>query len=62
MNLPSAGRHSLAVSSDRALAAYSALVEIWHPEQAVLCEGSISWDSEERLVPDEKPLALLRIK
>jgi hypothetical protein len=60
LDLPFAGRHSLAVSSERALETYSALVEIWRPEQAVLCEGSISWDNERRLVPDEKPLALLQ--
>jgi hypothetical protein len=60
LNLPVAGRHSLSVSSERALAVYSALIRIWHPEQAVLCEGSISWDREGKLVPDEEPLALLQ--
>ena len=57
MNLPSAGRLRIGVAPDRALKAYEALVEIWDPDQAVLCEGSIGWDEHRRLVPQCPPLA-----
>jgi hypothetical protein len=46
-------------SAERALKAYEALVEIWSPDQAVLCEGSIRWDEHHHLVPECTPLARL---
>lgn len=56
IDLPQAGPFSLSTSRDRALDAYRALVAIWEPEQAVLCEGSIDWE-DGRLVPLRPPLA-----
>lgn len=59
MNLPPEGPHSIVVSPERALKAYAALLGLWTPEQAVLCEGSIRWDDRGRLVPERTPLAWL---
>ena len=56
LSLPPAGPFSLGVSPQPALKAYEALVGIWQPEQAVLCEGPISW-ADGRLVPAREPLA-----
>jgi len=56
IRLPASGRHSLAEAPDRAIAIYRDLVRIWNPEQAVLCEGNISWDRG-LLVPGSQPLA-----
>ena len=56
IKLPPAGPLSLSVSPDGALKAYRSLVEIWEPDQAVLCEGSIDWEGG-RLVPLRVPLA-----
>jgi hypothetical protein len=60
MSLPPEGHFSLGASKERALAAYTALVDIWKPDQAVLCEGSIAWDDEKRIVPEQPPIAILR--
>jgi hypothetical protein len=57
MDLPHAGPLRIDASLERALKAYEALVEIWIPDQAVLCEGSIRWDGHHRLVPECPPLA-----
>ena len=57
MTLPYAGPLRIDASPERALKAYEALLEIWSPDQAVLCEGSIRWDDHHRLVPECPPLA-----
>jgi hypothetical protein len=59
MQLPCSGPHSLPISSDRALAAYTALVDIWQPEQAILCTGLISWE-DGVLAPEGESIALLQ--
>jgi hypothetical protein len=56
LKLPPSGTFSISTSPDRAMKAYEALLRIWQPEQAVLCEGSIDWQGN-RLVPTRKPLA-----
>jgi hypothetical protein len=56
LNLPASGPFSLSASPDRALQAYETLLEIWKPEQAVLCEGPIEWQGG-RLVSIREPLA-----
>jgi hypothetical protein len=57
MKRPHAGPLRIDASPERALKAYEALVDIWSPDQAVLCEGSIHWNEHHRLVPECPPLA-----
>lgn len=59
LQLPSRGRFSISASPERAVRAYEALLSIWEPAQAVLCEGSIEWEGD-RIVPAREPLALYR--
>lgn len=56
LNLPPSGRFSISAAPDRAMQAYEALLGIWQPEQAVLCEGAIDWQGG-RIVPAREPLA-----
>ena len=56
INLPESGRHSLVESGSRAIGLYGDLLKIWHPAQAVLCDGPISWERG-ALIPGSKPLA-----
>lgn len=58
LQLPIQGPHSLKVSPERACEAFHALVPLWRPQQAVLCEGSITWNRD-RLVPERQPLAMV---
>jgi hypothetical protein len=57
LKLPPSGPFSIAVAPERALKAYEALVGVWSPDQAVVCEGDTHWDEERRLVTAGPPLA-----
>ena len=56
INLPKVGRHGLAEGGNRAIKLYGDLLKIWNPAQAVLCDGSISWERGS-LIPGSEPLA-----
>ncbi len=56
--LPTVGPRSLTSDSARALQIYERLVEIWQPEQAVVCQGDIEWQ-DGRLTTENEPLVHL---
>jgi len=58
MVLPTVGPRSLASDSRRAIAIHERLLDIWQPEQAVVCEGDIEW-KDGRLTTENEPLVHL---
>lgn len=58
LQLPPGGPHSLIAASGRARSVYEALLDLWHPTQAVLCSGRILWD-EGRIAAVKQPICLL---
>jgi hypothetical protein len=54
MNLPAIGPHSLSVSMDRASKVFKELIEIWEPDEGILCDsGTIKW-VQQRIAPGVK--------
>lgn len=60
LTLPERGPFSIAADPERPLQAYAALVEIWQPDQAVLCHGFVEWESGRLKAPVDALASLHR--